>query len=151
MGSAGRLDCRGFHSCLRGVSRLRRFAFVCLTTVVWFLASQHCTLEAAGFLAHHEDAESGCCGKSAEQCHADACLIVETPAYRTADAEALVAAPLEDFCSCVPCLLPEDGSRDFGLEVEYVRETEAIRPWVPLWRFEQRAVAPPGAPSSLAA
>ncbi|MDI1250029.1 MAG: hypothetical protein PSV13_14295 [Lacunisphaera sp.] len=118
-----------------------------ITLTLWFGASMHCNLEAAGFLAEHEPARTGCCPAATDDCHMDGCKVVESAAYRSTNLGDLVVAPDLLACLCqlgVYRLFPPSSEL---IDATAKVATQEIRPWVPVWHFERRTVAAPGAPS----
>lgn len=123
-----------------------------LLVAFWFLATQHCVLEASELFSHHEtSAAIGCCSTQSEGCEADGCKAVEDGQYRT-DAKTLKASA-PDLAVVALLLCPQlvlaPSADDTGLTA---KERRQVAPdWVPAWQFERRAAAPAHAPDSLIA
>lgn len=126
-----------------------RHRFLSLLLVAfWFLATQHCVLEAAELFSDHA---AGCCSTQADGCEKDGCKAVEEGQYRT-DAKtlkasapdlAVVALLLSTRLLLVP---PASDAPLLALKRRHVAPA-----WVPAWQFERRAAAPAHAPDSLIA
>lgn len=125
-----------------------RFLSLLLVTF-WFLATQHCVLEAAELFSDHAH---GCCStQEATGCEMDGCKAVEEGQYRT-DAKTLQAsAPDLAVVALLLCprllLAPPSSDADFVAS----ERQHAAPEWVPTWQFERRAAAPAHAPDSLIA
>lgn len=123
-----------------------------LLVAFWFLATQHCVLEAAElFHDHATSTATGCCSAQADGCEADGCKAVEDGQYR-ADAKTVKAtAPDLSAVSLPLCarLLLTPPHSDASLTAK--ERGHAASDWVPAWQFERRAAAPAHAPDSLIA
>ena len=113
---------------------------------VWFGSSQHCNLEASGIFADHEDQDVGCCPTSNGDCDSDGCNVVEAAAYRSAEASHALVAP--DLVVLALTVLVDPAHDPLLLAVRATGER--VEPWVPMWHFDRRTVAVPGAPDVLA-
>lgn len=126
-----------------------RHRFLSLLLVAfWFLATQHCVLEASELLSDHA---AGCCSTQADGCEKDGCKAVEDGQYRT-DAKSLKAsAPDLAVVALLLCprLLLAPPASDAHLVASKRQHTAPA--WVPSWQFERRAAAPAHAPDSLIA
>ncbi len=130
---------------------MRNLIAVVITLTVWLGASQHCNLEAAGILTHHEESCASHCPDSLDGCHTDGCHVVESSAYRVSASSSLVAVPSLMACDCLICLSLVAPPFDDALSVWVLTSIDRVQHWVPAWHFERRTVAAPGAPSSLIA
>lgn len=130
-----------------------RHRFLSLLLVAfWFLATQHCVLEAAElFSDDHASASAGCCSKQAAGCEKDGCKAVEDGQYRAGAGAVKTGAP---------DALPQGSLLCAHLRLALAesdpRPTEKSRwhmapDWVPAWQFERRAAAPAHAPDPLIA
>jgi len=130
---------------------LRQIIAVVFTLTVWFGASQHCNLEAAGILPHQEESSSGCCPNSTQGCHVDGCMVVESNVYRHTDVDSSVAVPGPLECECLLLVALIAPHADERLAAHVRTAIDRIQPWVHDWHFERRTVAAPGAPASILA
>lgn len=123
-----------------------------LLVAFWFLATQHCVLEAAElFHDHATSTATGCCSAQADGCEADGCKAVEDGQYR-ADAKIVkIAAPDLSVHACLLCAQHLLAPHDPGTSLIAKERGHAAPDWVPSWQFERRAAAPAHAPDSLIA
>jgi len=133
------------------VPRLRQLIAVVFTLTVWFGASQHCNLEAAGILTHEDESSHRCCSNTTPGCHVDGCKVVESNGYRHTDVDSSVSvpAPLEYECMLLLASLAPDVDECLSAHVRIA--IDRIQPWVHEWHFERRTVAAPGAPARILA
>ena len=129
--------------------RWSRSFVVLFTLTIWFGAARHCTLEAAGVLADSEAGAGVCCPDSIDDCHADGCKLVESVAYRTADAGLPILAPGVVDLSWLFSLAWPVSFRDDAGSASVRASWDLARSWRPAWHFDRRSVAAPGAPSGL--
>lgn len=137
--------------CLSEVSRLHTVFAAFLALTVWLGASQHCNLEALGVFDHQAEAGGACCPGSEHGCSADGCKVVESGNYRLSEAKALVALPALLECCCYLCHVLVALPAGAALAVKVRVAVGQMKPWVPAWHFERRAVAVPGAPALILA
>ncbi len=133
------------------VPKLRQFLVVVFALTIWFGASQHCHLEAAGLLTHGEHDGGGCCARTAPDCHADNCDLVEDATYRAAESAPVVLAPAIVECDWLTASAWLASPPRDALPVSDHVVFRTIPPWVPSWHQSRRTVALPGAPSASAA
>jgi hypothetical protein len=129
------------------VPKLRNLFAAVIVLTLWLGATQHCNLEAAEIFGAHDAHDTACCPNSTGGCHADGCKVVESAAYRGAEASDLsVAADVTAFCWV---LRPAPSIPPTGDALALAAKTsiERLHPWVPIWHFDRRTVANPGAPS----
>jgi len=115
---------------------------------LWLIATQHCGLEAAGWLdSQSQDAALTCCSNKGTCTH-DGCGQVERNSLPNSSATLKVSAPALHACSCALCLLlsvpvlaTEPTNIGFAARLE-----ESVG-WLPTWHFARRAAQPPRAPS----
>lgn len=131
--------------------RLRNFIAVVFALTLWFGATQHCNLEAAGILAPHEESTNGGCPISADVCHGDGCGLVESGAYRASDSDASIQAPVLAVCGCLLCVSLVCAPSGDVLTDSVSAPIDRVQPWVSNWHFDRRTVAAPGAPSFVGA
>ncbi len=127
--------------------KLRNLIAAVFVLTLWLGATQHCNLEAAGILGAHDVHDTACCPGSTEGCHSDGCKIVESAAYRGADANNLSVAAAVTAFGWEPCPALSIPSTDDALAVAAKVSIERLHPRVPSWHFDRRTVANPGAPS----
>lgn len=146
-GAAGRraVDNSGACGSVVAVLRFRqRLLAVCLMAC-WLVATQHCGLEASGWLELHAEADSSCCAGGEAHCSHDGCEIVEGGDY-AANAAGKISPPLPTLCATllvtsvqVPALkiISETWPAEFDRPLD----------WVATWRFVRRAAPSPRAPT----
>ncbi len=145
------VDSTSFSHWLPLVPSLRNLIAVVFALTVWLGASQHCNLEAAGVFDHQTATGRACCPGSEYGCNVDGCKAVESGAYRPSASTALVALPAPLECCCYLCNILVTPPTEVTLAVKVRVAVEQIKPWVPAWHFERRAVAVPGAPALILA
>ncbi len=119
-------------------------AFVLLA--LWLPATQHCSLDASGLLAH--DILSSECGETASSCADDSCDMAEGNLVRTSVCTAKSFAPDLTVCLCVLCS---------HLSLTELAEAPALAvsasewpvDWLPSWQFLRRTALPARAPDCL--
>lgn len=117
-----------------------------LLLATWLPATEHCALEAAGFLA--ETCPDGCANTPGEK---DGCDTVENGFYKLSGDTLKVPAPDLFACVCQLCL--------HQIQLDATRELVPLpgavfdRPqdWVSTWNFVRRTAPPSRAPSLLCA
>ncbi len=120
--------------------------FSLLLLATWLPATEHCTLEAAGFLI--ETCPDSCSNTPGEK---DGCDTVENGAYKLSGDTLKVPAPDLFVCLCQLCLhqIQLDATRELVLPSAALYERP--RDWVPSWQFVRRAAPPSRAPTLLCA
>ena len=117
-----------------------------LLLATWLPATEHCALEAAGFLA--ETCPDGCAATPGEK---DSCDTVENGAYKLSGDTLKVPAPDLFTCACNFCWI----QIQLDAKRELVPPSGALfeRPhdWVSSWQFVRRAAPPSRAPTLLCA
>lgn len=139
------IDTRACSRCFRRVSFFRRITVV-LLLAVWFAASQHCGLEAAGMWQEGAGSDHSCCAETTP-CAQDGCSVVEGGALRSAVCTTKVFPPaLHDFvlATCLDSLAQQIAARPTA---RWADEWMRGREWVPMRHFERRAAPPSRAPS----
>lgn len=121
-----------------------------LVCILWIAASNHCELEAAGFVPGATGAEADtCCPHSSGGCDEDICGVAENAPILWGAKIVTVQAPV--VCGCHVCLF----SLEFA-EPALPTDLRSAGPepwldWLPAWQFERRAVLPARAPTKLRA
>jgi hypothetical protein len=133
------------------VPRLLQVIAALLALTVWLGASQHCNLEAAGMFGDQTETDRACCPDSKHGCDTDGCQVVESGAYRLSESNTVVALPASLVCYCYLCHVLVTPPTEAMLAVEVRAVVQLIKPWVPVWHFERRSVAIPGAPALILA
>jgi hypothetical protein len=145
------LDSALFLHWLPRVPRLRNLIAVVFALTIWLGATQHCNLEAAGIFDHETETGRVCCTGSEHGCRVDGCMEVESGSYRPSASTTLVALPATLGCCCYLCNVLVTPPTEVTLAVKVRVAVGQIKPWVPAWHFERRAVAVPGAPELILA
>jgi hypothetical protein len=114
-------------------------------------ASQHCNLEAAGVFEQQTETHRACCPDSNHAGNTDDCRVVESGAYRLSESNAVALLPASLVCYCYICHVLVTPPTEATLAVKVRTAVERIKPWVPVWHFERRSVAAPGAPALILA
>ena len=127
--------------------KLRNLFAALLVLTLWLGSTQHCNLEAAGILSARGEHDSTCCPNTSEGCRSDGCTVVESAAYRSADAGDALVVPDTALSYWVDCFAPAITMPADNIAVAPKALTARLRPWVPAWHFDRRTVALPGAPA----
>ncbi len=123
----------------------RLLAFVLLGS--WLIATQHCALEAAGWLdSHAEDASFVCCAETGPCTH-DGCGQIERGSLPGSGASLKVTPPALHMGPCALCLLLAPPASSPEPAVRYAAWADHAVGWVPAWHLARRAAQPPRAPS----
>jgi len=119
-------------------------AFVLLA--LWLPATQHCSLNAAGWLAH-DVVSTDCCETAAASCADDGCNLAEGNLSRPSASAAKTLSPDLAVCLCVLCshLSLADLTEKPALAVS---ATERPIDWLPTWQFSRRTALPARAPNA---
>lgn len=118
-----------------------------LLLAVWFGATQHCGLEAAGFFAGHHDGKTGaCCGTVPEACAVDSCETAEGDFFNPNRSDAKSMAPVlavADAFVFLCSLAPPEAVRD----PVWLPDVDNDDARAHTWHFVQRAAPSPRAPA----
>ena len=114
---------------------------------LWFMAAQHCCLEAAGLLNRAGDDEPNACCKEHEECAQKSCEVLRHGLVSASDHS--VKAPAPQLEAVLSDLFDRLVPTDLQAEVLAFDTVDDSPPrWVNCWNFERRTALPPGAPSS---
>ena len=128
---------------MNGSVRKLHAVVAAVLVLVWVPVTFHCTLEnlpGLDFLNCCQD-EKGCHGE--EDCQADACVVVESGAYKIEDNQLTVTAP----SLFANALLAIAGTETLVSTPEPQVSTELLGEFSSSWHFVLRAASPPRAPS----
>lgn len=141
------VDIAALATVLPHVTARLRSLFALLLLALWLPATQHCGLEAAGWLDVNADchAQADCRdGHDKAACDADNCQSVESGAYKSQPHLLKVPAPVVLACRCcLHVISPET------IVVPLVSPARTNPPpeLAPSWRFIARAAPAPRAPT----
>jgi hypothetical protein len=116
---------------------------------LWLPATQHCGLEAAGFItSDSSDNPVACCEPTATFCAYDNCHVIEQFTPKTSNDSLQVPTPDFVACACFLCVQILDRKLSAGSVVSVVATDQPVG-WVPTWHFARRAAPLPRAPTVL--
>ena len=114
-----------------------------LLLAVWLPATQHCVLDAAGVITKSCSDNPGVGENHAK----DACVTVESSAYKASADTLKVSAPDLVAVICFLCLQREPAATPPPSVILPAGSLDRPRDWVSTWQFVQRAAPSPRAPS----
>jgi hypothetical protein len=132
-----------------------RHIIALLLLALWLPATQHCGLEAAGFIAEgasHFDSQAGDeespCGHGKSDCATDPCKIVESGTYKSALGSLKVPPPSFALCDFIQRALRESTPVVVDLPAVHSADPyERPRDCGATWHFVERAAPLSRAPS----
>lgn len=128
------------------MGRFRQMLYV-LLAFLWVPLTQHCELEALGFI---EKTCAPVASNEGHSCGGDSCNELENGGYKPSSDGIKVAAPhlLAFACAIRLNLAPVDPT---VAEISLLPTAESPLDWVPSWQFVRRAAPPSRAPSLIVA